>query len=65
MLPRLHLFEFEDQRWFPAVVRRCMTDYLTFARQWHELGATMIGGCCGIGPPFIQALNELRLRERW
>ena len=27
-LPRLHLFEFEDQPWFPALLRRGMTDYL-------------------------------------
>lgn len=28
---RLHLFEFEDQPWFPALVRGYMTDYLAFA----------------------------------
>src|SRR3954469_13784718 len=28
--PRFHLFEFEDQSWFPAVVRDCATDYLSF-----------------------------------
>jgi hypothetical protein len=27
-LPRLHLFELEDQSWFPHVLRRGMTDYL-------------------------------------
>ncbi|MCR9292149.1 MAG: hypothetical protein NXI32_05485 [bacterium] len=26
---RLHLFEFEDQPWFPATIRDCMTDYLS------------------------------------
>ncbi len=26
---RLQLFEFEDQPWFPATIRNCMTDYLS------------------------------------
>jgi hypothetical protein len=29
-IPRVHFFELEDQGWFPAVVRRCATDYLNF-----------------------------------
>jgi hypothetical protein len=29
-LPRLHLFELEDQPWFPAVIRDLATDYLHF-----------------------------------
>lgn len=32
------------------------TEYVDFAKQWHSLGATIIGGCCGIGPEFIAAL---------
>ncbi len=35
-------------------------DYLVFAKRWYELGATIIGGCCGIGPDHIQALAEWR-----
>lgn len=35
-------------------------DYLNFAKRWHELGATVIGGCCGIYPEHIRALNEWR-----
>ena len=31
-------------------------EYVEFAKQWHSLGATIIGGCCGIGPEFIAAL---------
>src|SRR5437899_1363774 len=27
---RFHLFEWEDQTWFPDVIRRNMTDYLRF-----------------------------------
>ncbi|MGF1716046.1 homocysteine S-methyltransferase family protein [Photobacterium chitinilyticum] len=35
-------------------------DYLVFAKRWYELGATIIGGCCGIGPDHIQAIAEWR-----
>ena len=30
MIPRLHLFEWEDQPWLPNVVRDLATDYLHF-----------------------------------
>lgn len=30
--------------------------YAAFAGHWRDLGATIIGGCCGIGPEFIAAL---------
>ncbi|SBS31848.1 Homocysteine S-methyltransferase [Marinomonas spartinae] len=34
--------------------------YLQWAQQWIQDGATLIGGCCGIGPEHIQVLaNEL------
>src|SRR5688500_17496759 len=29
-IPRLHLFELEDQAWFPSVIRDLATDYLHF-----------------------------------
>jgi hypothetical protein len=29
-IPRLHLFELEDQRWFPAAIRDLATDYIHF-----------------------------------
>lgn len=32
--------------------------YLGFARQWVASGATIVGGCCGIGPEHIRALSE-------
>jgi S-methylmethionine-dependent homocysteine/selenocysteine methylase len=32
--------------------------YLTFAQDWVQRGATIIGGCCGIGPEHIAALRE-------
>jgi S-methylmethionine-dependent homocysteine/selenocysteine methylase len=31
--------------------------YLAWARTWIELGATIVGGCCGIGPEHIAALR--------
>ena len=31
-------------------------EYVDFAKQWRSLGATIIGGCCGIGHEFIAAL---------
>ncbi|MEZ9710424.1 homocysteine S-methyltransferase family protein [Vibrio breoganii] len=35
-------------------------DYLEFAKQWHQAGATIIGGCCGIYPSHIKTLAEWR-----
>jgi S-methylmethionine-dependent homocysteine/selenocysteine methylase len=34
-------------------------DYLEFAQHWKLLGATMVGGCCGIGPDHIALLSTL------
>lgn len=33
-------------------------DYYDYAVQWRALGANIIGGCCGIGPDYIQYLKE-------
>jgi S-methylmethionine-dependent homocysteine/selenocysteine methylase len=32
--------------------------YLGWAQKWVASGATMVGGCCGIGPEHIRALSE-------
>ena len=32
--------------------------YLGFARQWADLGAQVIGGCCGTTPDHIRALKQ-------
>ncbi|MCE5992993.1 homocysteine S-methyltransferase family protein [Pseudomonas sp. KCA11] len=32
--------------------------YLQWAQQWVEEGATIVGGCCGIGPEHIAQLNH-------
>jgi S-methylmethionine-dependent homocysteine/selenocysteine methylase len=33
-------------------------DYVAFARRWREAGASIVGGCCGIGPGHIAALSR-------
>ncbi|GAM75905.1 hypothetical protein JCM19241_203 [Vibrio ishigakensis] len=32
-------------------------EYLEFAKTWQALGASIIGGCCGIEPSHIQELT--------
>jgi len=34
--------------------------YLSYAKRWVNAGATIIGGCCGIGPEHILALTALQ-----
>ena len=34
--------------------------FLEFTEEWRELGASIIGGCCGIGPRFIKAISDLK-----
>ena len=33
-------------------------NYLAEAHKWVEMGVQIIGGCCGIGPEYIQLLEE-------
>ena len=33
-------------------------NYLDWAQRWVDAGATMVGGCCGIGPEYIAALAQ-------
>jgi hypothetical protein len=72
---RLHLFEWEDQAWFPASLRSAMTSYLVAAygftplpKLWAErLAMFMRGGEAanivdlgsGSGGPISQVVNEL------
>lgn len=35
-MKRIHLFEWEDQAWLPAVIRDCVTDFLRF--EWRAFG---------------------------
>ncbi|WED21882.1 homocysteine S-methyltransferase family protein [Vibrio sp. JC009] len=32
--------------------------YLEMAKKWQKQGATLIGGCCGIGPEYIEKLSQ-------
>ena len=32
--------------------------YLVWAQKWQTQGASLIGGCCGIGPEHIQELSQ-------
>ena len=34
--------------------------FLEFAKEWQNLGASIIGGCCGMGPEFIKAISALK-----
>jgi S-methylmethionine-dependent homocysteine/selenocysteine methylase len=38
--------------------------YLEYARKFEDAGATIIGGCCGIGPDYIRALSETHGRSK-
>lgn len=35
-------------------------NYLKWVRRWVEQGATIVGGCCGIGPEHIEAISASR-----
>lgn len=35
-----------------------VADYVDFANRWRRQGASIIGGCCGIGPKYIAALAD-------
>ena len=37
LIPRLHLFELEDQSWFPSEIRNLATDYLEFIQKAFSL----------------------------
>ncbi|WP_349434785.1 homocysteine S-methyltransferase family protein [Pararhizobium sp. A13] len=36
-------------------------NYLKWIRRWIDQGATIVGGCCGIGPEHIAAINASRV----
>lgn len=50
-MKRLHLFEFEDQSWFPQVIRNGITDYLHFIVTKSNLYKNLI-------PLFVSRLNK-------
>ena len=38
--------------------------YAEFASLWADLGATIVGGCCGVGPEHVAALADLKVAAR-
>ena len=34
--------------------------YTEFAASWLNAGASIVGGCCGVSPPYIKKLAELK-----
>ena len=75
-IPRFHLFELEDQSWFPNIIRDLATDYLQFmetklelhqpvvpllTRALRESGTTtVVDLCAGGGGPVVALLEELK-----
>jgi hypothetical protein len=76
---RLHLFEFEDQPWFPSVIRAGMMDYLRFMINWlhtyrpivpllaeglrHTKQQQVLELCAGAGGGAEDVLHTLQQRE--
>jgi homocysteine S-methyltransferase len=42
------------------IAEGAVAGYVNAAKQWYELGARIIGGCCGTTPQHIEGLAELR-----
>lgn len=77
-MPRLHLFEFEDQAWFPASFRRAMTGYLAttygitpFPKSWADRLAPLLSKDrvaeivdlgSGAGGPIARVVADLESR---
>ena len=41
-------------------IEMSVAEFVGFAEQWRQRGASIIGGCCGIGPEFIEGLKQAR-----
>jgi len=37
-----------------------INQYMEYARSWIKAGATIVGGCCGVGPEYIKSLSNLK-----
>jgi S-methylmethionine-dependent homocysteine/selenocysteine methylase len=48
----------EDALGWGATSRRAADGYADLAERWRDVGASVIGGCCGTGPLHIRALAE-------
>ena len=75
MIPRIHLFELEDQPWFPSVIRDFGTDYLQFMERLMAThrpvvplladalrvsgSTTVVDLCAGAGGPVVALHKDL------
>ena len=78
-IPRLHLFELEDQAWFPAFLRDLFTDYLRFIEDHFALHRPavplvaealrlsrvdeIVDLCSGGGGPIVKLLESLAAKN--
>lgn len=60
-----HIGRYDPPSWkFEFHPRFCMTEewlperYAACASRWRQLGATIVGGCCGTTPEHIQAIRQ-------
>ncbi len=57
-----NVFEVEDHEMANVTVNDLRLEvtpevYVEFAERWVAAGATMVGGCCGVGPAHVSALS--------
>ena len=57
-----NVFEVEDHESANETINALRLDvtpdvYLEFAERWVAAGASMVGGCCGVGPAHVSALS--------
>jgi S-methylmethionine-dependent homocysteine/selenocysteine methylase len=44
-------------------VKDLKSAYLEEAKRWIDLGAQIVGGCCGVNPSYIRGINRLTLGQ--
>ena len=80
-MKRIHVFEFEDFRWFPSFLRDCMTRYIiaihkilnsqedldTLIKKIIDKTGTkkILDLCSGSGGPLIEVVKQLRQEEAY
>ena len=64
LLQKYHLVFLEDAPTVDALEERKdlnPENYLKFVMEWVELGASIVGGCCEVGPEHIELIaNKLK-----
>ena len=41
-------------------IEMTVDEFMQYVDRWRAMGATVLGGCCGIGPSFIAAIAASR-----